>query len=109
MNARLTGGTYDGTVSNLNGLGEVQQEGSGLSRKKEARSSDCVVVDFPGEEASVGRGKQVRNDTGKTEVESLLGNFIEGEGFLNDFLHSNHFLACRTILEALKLNIPHRS
>jgi hypothetical protein len=60
--------TYDSTVSDLEGFSKMQQEGSGFSGKKEARTIDGVVVDFPGEEASIGRGYQVRNDTGKTEI-----------------------------------------
>ena len=58
-----------------------------------------VVVDLPGEEHSVGRGQQVRNDTGKTKVKSLPGHFIESEGFLDDFLYANHFLADWTGLD----------
>lgn len=79
--------TYNGTVSDLDRLSEVEQERSSLSGEQKARAMDDVVVDFPCEVAGVQRGCQVRNDTGKTEIESLLGNFIEGEGILDDFLY----------------------
>lgn len=67
----------------------MEQERSSLSGEQKARAMDGVVVDFPCEVAGVQRGCQVRNDTGKTEVESLLGNFIEGEGILDDFLYQS--------------------
>lgn len=73
----------------------MEQERSSLSGEQKARSIDDVVVDFPCEVAGVQRSCQIRNDTGKTEVESLLGNFIEGEGLLDDFLCRN-YLACRS-------------
>jgi hypothetical protein len=82
--------TYNGTVSDLDRLSEVEQERSSLSGEQKARAMDDVVVDFPCEVAGVQRGCQVRDDTGKTEVESLLGNFIEGEGILDDFLYRFH-------------------
>lgn len=81
--------TYDGTVSDLDRLSKVEEERGRLSGEQKARAID-VVVDFPCEVAGVQRGCQIRNDTGKTEVEGLLGNIVEGEGLLDDFLYRNH-------------------
>lgn len=81
--------TYDGTVSDLDRLSKVEEERGSLSGEQKARAID-VVVDFPCEVAGVQRGCQIRNDTGKTEVEGLLGNIVEGEGLLDDFLYRNH-------------------
>ena len=87
--------TYNGTVSDLDRLSKVEQERGSLSREQKARAVNGVVVDLPCEVAGVQRGCQIRNNTGKTEVESLLGNFIEGEGLLDHFL-SRIYLASRS-------------
>lgn len=71
----------------------MEEERGSLSREQKARAIDDVVVDFPCEVAGIQRGQQVRNDTGKTKVKSFLGDLVEGEGLLDDFLYRN-CLAC---------------
>ena len=87
--------TYDGTVSDLDRLSKVEQERGSLSGEQKARAIDGIVVDFPCEVAGVQRGCQIRNRHRQDRSKSLLGNFIEGEGLLDDFLCRIH-LACRS-------------
>lgn len=80
--------TYDGTIANLDGLQHVQHQLSALAGEDQAFTSTGSAVDLVGQVDGLERGSQVRNDTGHTDVEGLLGDSSKAESVLDDFLYS---------------------
>lgn len=66
----------------------MQHELSSLAGDEHTIASLSSVVDLPGEVGSVNGGDQVGNDTGHSEVQSLLGDVVQAEGVLDNFLYA---------------------
>jgi len=87
---KLDGHTYDGTVANLDGLQHVQHQLGALAREHETLTGAGSMVNLVGEVDSLEGGGEVGNNTGQTESQSLLGDLVQAEGVLDNFLYS-HF------------------
>jgi hypothetical protein len=79
--------TYDGTPANLDGLQHVQHQLGALAGEDQAVTDSGGAVDLVGEVDGLEGGGQVGNDTSRTESESLLGDVLQAEGVLDDFLY----------------------
>lgn len=108
----MTGCTYDGTVANLDGLQHVQHELSALAGEDQTVAGSGSAVDLVGEVDGLKRGGQVGDDTGHTNVESLLGDLLKAESVLDDFLYSHCAIRIpipiqkSRIMWGIGLNIP---
>ena len=78
--------TYHSAVANLDRLNEVHHSLGSLNRDVVGSSESDSVVHLPGEENSLERGHDVRDDTGQAIVQSLLGDTLQAEGILDNFL-----------------------
>jgi hypothetical protein len=65
----------------------VQHQLSGLAREDQAVPESGGTVNLVGEVDGLEGGGQVGNDTGHTESKSLLGDILQAEGVLDDFLY----------------------
>lgn len=73
----------------------MQHELRSVAGNQETAAGGGIVVDFPGQVGSVQRSHQVGDHAGQTEIQSLLGDFVEGEGLLDGFLDENNLACCR--------------
>ena len=87
--------TYHSTVSDLDGLDHVEQELGGLAGEDEAIVTSSGSADLVREVDGLQRSSEVGNDTGHTEVQSLLGDVRKAEGVLDHFLRENQ--ECKSI------------
>jgi len=87
MSGRFACCTYHSTVADLDGLDHVQHQFGGLTRNQEGAALGRSVVDLPSEVGGIKRRRKVWDDTGHTEVQSLLGDVLEAESVLDDFLY----------------------
>lgn len=63
-----------------------------LAREHETLTEGGGAVDLPGKVGSLEGGSEVGNHTRHTEVQSLLGDLLEIEGILDDFLERHKSL-----------------
>lgn len=79
-----------------------------LAREDETLTEGCGTVDLPGKVDSLEGGSEVGNHTRHTEVQSLLGDVLETEGILDNFLERHKSLVlvgCASKLEGRMLSV----
>jgi hypothetical protein len=74
-------------------LEHVEHQLSGLTGEHQTITKSGSAVDLVGEVDSLQRGGQVGNNTGHTQVESLLGDAVQAESLLDNFLYTQLNLA----------------
>lgn len=78
--------TYHGAVSDLDWLKEVHVCLCGLAGDVVTGTVDGCVVHLPSQIAGLEGCDQVGDNSGHTEVQSILWNVLEGEGVLDNSL-----------------------
>ena len=75
-------------------LEHVKCQFGALSGENKTIANGMSTVNLPSKVDGLKGGSEVWNDTGHTEVQSLLGDFSKAEGILDNFLerHENRAL-----------------
>lgn len=78
--------THHGTIADLDMLKHVKQELSTVAGQKDTVTSSGSVVDLIRKINGLQRGGKIWDNTSHAEEHSLLGDALETEGVLDDFL-----------------------
>lgn len=79
--------THHGTIADLNGLEQMQEQLSSLAGEQYAITGLGSMADLVRQVDSLHRGHEVRDHTSETKVKGLRGSVLKAEGVLDDFLH----------------------
>lgn len=79
--------TYNSTVADLDGLDHVQHQLGALAGEDQTITGQSSGLDLIGEGDGLQGSSDVGDDTGHSEVEGLLGDGLQAEGVLDDFLY----------------------
>lgn len=68
--------TYNGAVSDLQGLKQMKSQLSSALAQQEASTSDSGMVDLPRAVRRRQRGPEIREDTCHADIKGLLGHIL---------------------------------